>query len=118
MKDKKDVFTVEHGDQTYQFNAKHWKSYEEFLSDFKDVAQKCPRCDSCGRIIFPGSPVGKNGEKLMHLTLTCCPSAAFFAGHISDDGKLISSPKCGGYDNIISKAAGQSITFKESFSSK
>lgn len=80
---QKNIILYKHEGYAYKFKVKHWESYKEFLVAFKDVAQKCPRCSTCGRILFSGQAVGKNRDKLMCLTFDCCFSAAFFAGHIS-----------------------------------
>lgn len=48
-----------------------------------------PRCKSCGGLIFPGEPIGQNGEGLLHLSTPCCPTGGFYVGHLDKEGNLV-----------------------------
>lgn len=90
IKKVKGVMEVDSDGQHYSFKGKGTK--EEFTKWFSEYAKKAPSCITCGRIIFPGSPVGECNKGLMHMNFDCCPSGGFFVGHLDNEGKIIPYP--------------------------
>lgn len=80
------IFTFTYHNREHSIERKgNLENFKGWIIKYSKTAESCITCDG---LMLPGEAVGKCSEGLMHLTYNCCPTAAFFAGHIDEEGKL------------------------------